>query len=465
VSRGEQLGRYRVLELIGQGGMGTVHLGEHELLRHQVAIKILHDRHTRDPAMERRFYNEARAIAALDHPGIVKLFDIGRAGDGRAYLVMELLRGETLRQRIGVRGMTRSQLLPFALQVASALAAAHESGIVHRDVKPENVFIVRDPDIEGGERAKILDFGVAKRTHLTATPSPEITRAGVLLGTPAYMAPEQCRGDDHIDARADIYAFGVLLYEMISGALPFASTHTEEVLSKQLYCAPPPLPPGLDASGELIAIIERCMAKSPRDRFPTMSEVGDALERLDASSDTDPTAQHSIAATADDFLDMETLPRMAAYLEDRTTGVVLPELVAEPTTRGRAVVRVGATIAALAAVAVALLIVLATRGGEPAPTVRESAPIERAARVESESRAADPARAPVTRASNSEPAPRPRARTTTSAAAPAPARRAPARAATRMTTKRPARKPPAAAARPSKPPGDAFAEIEAPVVF
>ncbi|HUH05224.1 MAG TPA: serine/threonine-protein kinase, partial [Kofleriaceae bacterium] len=352
--RGEQLGRYRVLELIGQGGMGTVHLGEHELLRHHVAIKILHDRHTRDPAMERRFYNEARAIAALEHPGIVKLFDIGRASDGRAYLVMELLRGHTLRQRIGTRGVARPHLVPFAVQIASALGAAHERGIVHRDVKPENVFIVSDPDVATGERVKILDFGVAKRTELSATPSPEITRAGMLLGTPAYMAPEHCRGDDEIDARADIYAFGVLLYEMVAGTLPFTSTNTEEVLSKQLYCAPPPLPASPGVPAGIVDVVARCLAKAPGDRFPTMAQVGAALLALESTAESGPGIEDDDDG---EFPDLDTLP-LLGRMEDATTGVLIAvEPPARPKVSRR---RVLLAIASAAAIVVALSV---ARGG------------------------------------------------------------------------------------------------------
>lgn len=498
--RGEQLGRYRVLELIGQGGMGTVHLGEHELLRHHVAIKILHDRHTRDPAMERRFYNEARAIAALEHPGIVKLFDIGRADDGRAYLVMELLRGQTLRQRIGVRGVAQPHLLHFALQIASALGAAHERGIVHRDVKPENVFIVSDPDVATGERVKILDFGVAKRTQLSGTPSPEITRAGVLLGTPAYMAPEQCRGDDEIDARADIYAFGILLYEMVAGTLPFNSTNTEEVLSKQIYCAPPPLAAGPGLPAGIVDVVARCLAKAPGDRFPTMAQVGAALQALVTTAEPEP----EVADDEEDgeFPDLETLP-LLGRMEDATTGVVIAVPPAAPPRVSRR--RVLLAIASAAAIAVALSMARGGSGSSAAPTEngRANTALEPTGAEPAVPEAA-PRTTPASRKADRMNRPPPRPSSRTAARQPTEADRAPDRSGGRddrptraekvarqdskparvqrrerpATSPSPARPPPPKTT-PTTPPtrtttttststtnqGDPFAEIEPPTVF
>ncbi len=471
----EQLGRYQVLSPIGHGGMGAVYLGEHELLRHQVAIKILHERHIHNPAMERRFYNEARAIAALDHPGIVKLFDIGRAGDGRAYVVMELLRGETLRTRISTRGMPRASVLSFALQIASALAAAHQKGIVHRDLKPENVFIVRDPDIDSGERVKILDFGIAKRTRINGTPSPEITRTGVLVGTPSYMAPEQCRGDDEIDARADIYSFGILLYEMLSGVLPFASTDTEEILAKQLYCAPRPLAqlaPGLPPS--VIEVVDRCLAKSPNDRYPTMAEVSAALRSLAPTEEREISTAPRIPELGDDsdsdFAELETLPGRSVR-EDQTTGVVITSLrtrLRPPPRRHTLVIAAGAAVA----LAALILVVRGLVGGHSRTGIRAKAAPVPSAVISVADSADDEA---------TEPSPPPsatvhvRARPPAVAQAdtpepkhnerPAPAhQRTKAKPAKRSRPSRAARRAPTPRPAPAKR-GDRFAEIETPTVF
>jgi len=260
--------------------MATVYRGEHDLLRHDVAIKLLHARHLNNPDMERRFFNEAQAIATLEHPGIVKLFDIGRAGDGSAYVVMELLRGETLRKRLTGDGVSLADSVVFARQIASALGAAHDAGIVHRDLKPENVFVVEDDEVAGGHRTKILDFGIAKRTE----GSGPITRSGVLLGTPTYMAPEQCAGlsASDVDRRVDVYALGVVMFEMLSGELPFEAQSTEELLSQQLHCAPRDLKSITgELPGGLADIVMRCLELERDDRFASMDDVCEALRRVE----------------------------------------------------------------------------------------------------------------------------------------------------------------------------------------
>jgi eukaryotic-like serine/threonine-protein kinase len=472
----EKLGRYRVLSPIGHGGMGTVYLGEHELLHHRVAIKILHERHLHNPAMERRFYNEARAIAALEHPGTVKLFDIGRAGDGRAYVVMELLRGETLRTRIGSRGVPLASALSFAVQISSAMAAAHQKGIVHRDLKPENVFIVRDPDVGSGERVKILDFGIAKRTRIGGTPGPEITRTGMLVGTPSYMAPEQCRGDEQIDARADIYSFGILLYEMLSGVLPFSSANTEEIIAQQLYCAPRPLAQLARGTPQpVIEVVDRCLAKAPADRFPSMAEVGAALRSLAPTDEWELTTAPPVPPTDDDTPDFETLPRS---FEDHTTGLAITSLRtlhASPWPR-RVVLGLGAVATALA---ITLLIV---RGLLPSASAAATSSTEAGTEPEPRAEVAEPPPEPA--AEVAEPAPEPAAEV----AEPAPVAAAPAQKPTSapqrvqrpsQATPQPARKATRGSAKPARaarnaPPrrespqpetGDPFAQVETPTVF
>src|SRR5436190_4389467 len=187
---GTQVGAYRVLRRIGEGGMGSVWLAEHVMLGRRAAIKVLHPELSNRAEIVTRFFNEARAATSIGDPGIVQIFDFGHHSDGSAYIAMELLDGEPLDRRLARHGaLGLPEALRIMRQVASTLGAAHARGIVHRDLKPENVFLVRDPEVPGGERAKILDFGIAK---LTGDPSVK-TSTSAVMGTPAYMSPEQCR--------------------------------------------------------------------------------------------------------------------------------------------------------------------------------------------------------------------------------------------------------------------------------
>lgn len=267
---GNGFGLYRLGAPIGRGANGTVFSGEYGTLRRPVAVKVLHHHLVGDSSAE-RMLREARTISLLDHPGIVKVFDVGVANDGRAFVVMECLVGEPLSARLERGRVTEARVVTFARQLASALEVAHAAGVIHRDLKPENVFIVADPDIPGGERVKIVDFGIAKlkgQCH---------TATGIVLGTPAYMAPEQFRGSRDVDVRADIYSLGVILYVMATGVPPFGGKDTDELLAEHAYCKP--APPAL-VSRRLAAVIECCMAKDPNDRFATMTKLSAALAEL-----------------------------------------------------------------------------------------------------------------------------------------------------------------------------------------
>jgi serine/threonine-protein kinase len=263
---GQEIGKYRVTSAIGEGGMGAVYLATHTLIGRQAAIKVLLPELSHNQEIVNRFFNEARATTAIKHPGIVEIYDFGYHTNGSAFIVMEFLEGESLSARIRRMGrLGHDQALNIIRQVAGALSAAHKAGIVHRDLKPDNIFLISDPEVTGGERIKILDFGIAKLQGDGGMVSQ--TRTGAVMGTPAYMAPEQCKGAGRVDARADLYAMGCMLFEMICGRLPFVGEGSGEVLAAHIHVAPPQ-PRGFDPSisPELEALILRLLAKNANQR-------------------------------------------------------------------------------------------------------------------------------------------------------------------------------------------------------
>jgi serine/threonine protein kinase len=207
----ERIGPYRIIRLLGKGGMGAVYEGLHEAIERRVAIKVLHAELGRRSDIATRFINEARAVNRIDHPGLVQVSDYGQLPDGMAYIVMEYLKGETLGQRLKrvAARLPAMDVIRLGRQLCTALAAAHEKEIVHRDLKPDNIMIIPNPDVPGGEQIKILDFGIAKLTEAETGTSEAHTRADALLGTPRYMSPEQCRGGASLDAKSDVYSLGV----------------------------------------------------------------------------------------------------------------------------------------------------------------------------------------------------------------------------------------------------------------
>jgi serine/threonine protein kinase len=272
-----RIGKYEVRSLLGEGAMGTVYLCEHAVLGRKAAVKVLKPAFTHDRGLIARFVNEARAATAIGHPGIVDVLDVEVPDEdgGPPYMVMEYLRGETLSARIKRSGRIGvKDAVALTLQVASALGAAHEKGIVHRDLKPENLFLVPDPLGPVPEKVKVLDFGVAKLRAL----SGRDTAVGTRIGTPFYMSPEQWRGvSDDVDHRADIYALGIVLYEMLCGQPPFVGTIDEVVVMHREQPPPPPstrnraIPPRIERT------ILCALAKSPADRFASMRELRQAL--------------------------------------------------------------------------------------------------------------------------------------------------------------------------------------------
>jgi serine/threonine-protein kinase len=272
---GDALGNYRLVAQLGSGSMGVVFLAEHQRIERRVAIKLLAPELVRDEHVLQRFFNEARATSLTRHPGIVDVFDCDVDRSGRAYIVMEHLEGETLAERLRRGGKLHwSAACLIARRVADALAAVHEKGIVHRDLKPENVFLVangRDP----AAAVKVLDFGVAKL--LTAGAVARLTMRGTVVGTPEYMSPEQCAGTE-VDHRADIYALGCILFEMLTAQPPFVTATVRELVLAHRFQPPPSVVASCSGvPGWLGQLLERMLAKEPDRRPASMHEVSTAL--------------------------------------------------------------------------------------------------------------------------------------------------------------------------------------------
>jgi eukaryotic-like serine/threonine-protein kinase len=263
---GSTLGKdYRVLQVLGTGGMAVVYLVEHQTLLKRFAAKVLSSELASSAEARERFTQEAHAASQLDHENIVTISDFGITADQRPFFVMELLRGQTLDQRLGDGPMSIEEVVAVAVPVARALAHAHAEGIVHRDIKPENIFLVQRS--QGRWGVKVVDFGIAKLPI-----NPKRTSRNETLGSPLFMAPEMIRGeDDAVDQRADVYSFGVLLYLMLCGRLPFFDENLRKVMQMHLASpVPPPRAVNPALSEPLAAVVERALAKRPDDRYPSL---------------------------------------------------------------------------------------------------------------------------------------------------------------------------------------------------
>ncbi len=281
---GQVVGKYKILDQIGEGGMGTVYRAEHVMLGSPAAVKVLLPQFTRDAVVVDRFFQEARAATAIRHPGIVEVFDYGRLPGDQAYIAMELLRGEDLAGLIARRGTLDASLATeIAIQILAALNATHVVGVVHRDLKPDNIYLVRDGSAPGAIRVKILDFGIAKLVGDPLGRPPENrpqSKNGSILGTPAYMAPEQCKGGIELDARVDLYALGCILFEMLTGRPPFLAAGDGEVMAMHIYEPPPRLSNLVrDLPVELDALLARLLTKVREDRIPSAAYALASLER------------------------------------------------------------------------------------------------------------------------------------------------------------------------------------------
>ena len=345
-------GRYRIVELLGEGGMGAVYVAEHLKLRKQVAIKVIRAEFASNAQASARFEREAVATARIDHPHVASAIDSGKLADGSAYLVIQLVRGVSLAKHLDTHGkLGAGTVADLGSQIADALAAAHAIGIVHRDLKPDNILIETRDD--GRLHARVVDFGIARVVEETSTVTDKglpLTRMGAILGTPGYMAPEQAVGDA-VDARGDLYALGVILWECCVGRRLWQGESVTELVACQLGSTPPTLQQELGGQvpEALDEIVTSLLNPAPSKRPAAAAPIRDALRRL-ALVQTAPTSSGSLA---------ESLPAAV-----RPTSALALDLLRRP--------RV--FIPALALVA-ALVAFISLRGGEPdAPTTPEPTP-------------------------------------------------------------------------------------------
>jgi eukaryotic-like serine/threonine-protein kinase len=345
---GTTIGQYRVTGLIGRGGMGAVYAAQHTLLGRSAAIKVLLPELSQKQDIVTRFFNEARAATAIRHPGIVEIYDFGWTPTGAAFIVMEHLEGETLARRASRVRLRWPAVLAIARQIAGALAAAHVKGIVHRDLKPDNVFLVADPEVPGGERIKLLDFGIAK---LADSSLANMTSTGTLMGTPTYMAPEQCRGVA-IDHRVDLYALGCVIYELCCGRPPYIGEGTGDLLAAHIHL---PVPVMAAHNPEIPLAVERLvqhlLAKAPANRVPSAEEL---IRHIDAVT----TDRLAVTTSPRRMVPIATAPSVTTLSGSAAMSVPVP--------RSRPRWPVAALAVSLAAITI-VTVTLVTRRRDDAP--------------------------------------------------------------------------------------------------
>jgi serine/threonine-protein kinase len=371
--------KYRVEEILGRGGMGAVFRVTHSVTGKSFAVKWLLPQYNGGQEMAQRFIREAQVAGRVDHPNIVEVYDIGE-DRGSMYMVMELLQGESLAAHIARVGrIPANQACQLLIPVARGLAAAHRSGIIHRDLKPDNIFL--SVSTLGEPRPKILDFGISKMSALASDANPALTREGVVMGTPHYMAPEQLRSHK-VDERCDIYALGVILYQMLSGKLPFTGDNFPDLMLKIISEPPVPLAKlAPDAPRDLIAIVETAMSRSAAERFDTVAELGRALE------------QFGQGALFDVEQALSTRP-VASVLPGPSTPVAtesrFPDTVAQPVSVLQRARRIAFPLAISGVSAVLFSIVYASLGDPTQPAPASAAELRLDAPVSQRSPRLDP---------------------------------------------------------------------------
>lgn len=374
-------GKFRLEKLIGVGAMGAVYQALHEWTQRRVAVKLLFDDGDRAATSEaiERFFREARAATKIGHRNIVEVLDMGQHADGTYYLVQELLEGETLRQRLDRLGrLSLTEAFELLLPVMDALSAAHAAGVVHRDVKPENIILHAERKTSRAAKLvpKLIDFGVAK----TSTQSVKLTAAGIVLGTPNYMAPEQVDGAIDIDARADIWSVGVLLFECLSGRRPFSGTSVREVFAAITTTQPPSLASFVSTLPEgVVSVVQSALSRDRSMRFSSMNAMITALSAI-VELTSSPNLQGMFASFA-----MPALPRSAAdtrptAIEPSAEASVAPEHTTQREREAKSVKsssstrRRQTTSPALVALGVALTVTTVAFG---AFTIRGARPAQR----------------------------------------------------------------------------------------
>ncbi len=318
--------RYRIERLLGEGGMGAVYEAEHTLMHKRVAIKVLHAEMSKMTEVVTRFEREAMAAAHIEHPNVASATDFGKLDDGSFFLVLELIDGKSLRDAIGTSRFTVARALHVTRQIASALARAHGLGIVHRDLKPENVMLVtRDSD---EDFVKVLDFGIAK-VPVGDTPGEKaLTQLGMVYGTPEYMPPEQALGQE-VDRRADLYALGVITYEMLAGHRPFDDESKVKLLGKHITAPVPPLPPEAQVPPEVEALVLKLLAKDMADRVQEAREVIEAIDVLMGGSPSGALVA-PIGATSSGMLPAIAsgpVPSLSGQVREATSRPSLPQVI------------------------------------------------------------------------------------------------------------------------------------------
>lgn len=313
-------GTYRLERVIGEGGMGVVYEASHCRLSRRFAIKLLFNRHADDPQAQARFEREAQIAGSLGHPHLVEVIDFNRTSDGCPYIVMELLVGEDLASRLGrVCRLSLAEAVEIARQTASALQAVHQAGVVHRDLKPQNIYLCRSAD--GSDNVKVVDFGVSKLLGSAKT----LTRTGTLVGSPYYMAPEQAlERSAEVDARTDVYALGAVLFEMLAGSPPFLADSLPTLLYRIVNDPVPSLVRARpDVPAAVARVVERAMSKKPADRFPSMrtfwSELAEAADHPTRSLSRS-VSQPGLSLPSGGSAMGITLPMEAAVAEGASQG-------------------------------------------------------------------------------------------------------------------------------------------------